>query len=131
MNKQTIESFRVDFQNAMKTLEEKYNMKIQAKTITYSSDQLSFKVESKLLNENGEVSIGDINKQQMQLVASTTYNYGKIDFEKSFTLSNGKTVKVIEFKTRARKAPIIVKAESGEMYCLGWNQYLFYTKETV
>lgn len=110
INKPNLKKFRVDYAEAVKSLEKEYGVKIEVKGITYDENSFRFKTTVKsTVSESGELI--DTAKVEFEewawkfgLEAS---HYGKI------VEAGGKTFKVCGIKPRSSKLPILGKDVNG------------------
>lgn len=122
MNERTLREFRQDFQQAVKSLEEKYGVVITAKGITYSDNEFHFKTEV----VNGS-SKDDVRKTQFEQ-SCKKYFLEKEDFMREFEV-RGVTYQIVGIQPSKRKHPIMIKdVRSGKEYCCG-TDFIPFAKE--
>ena len=94
------DAFRVDFNEAVKGLKDKYNITLTTGTIRYTPSSFSMPVK-------GLISDWDISGEEAEFKRLCNM-FGKKpeDYGKTFT-SNGKVLKLVGFNTRARKYPFV------------------------
>lgn len=110
INQSTLKEFRTDFQEAVKSLEEKYGIMIQAKTITYAPDSFHFKVEV----QNG-TSKEDVNKAAFEKYCEM-YGLEQSDFGRVFK-QNGAEYKIVGINPNKRKNCIMIQnTQTGAPY---------------
>jgi hypothetical protein len=110
IDKQTLENFREDFQDAMKALEQKYGFVIELGRITYTATSFTGKLE---VNE-GE-SKDDVNEQDFYKYCSM-YGLSKTDYDRRFDFQ-GKHYIITGIRPSKRKYPICCQCvEDGRTY---------------
>lgn len=102
IDKQMLEQFRKDFQEAVKGLESKYGMVISLGRITYGYDEFVGKLEAKSGDDKDEVMKREF-EQNCASVGLDPEDYGQV-----FT-QQGKEYKIIGLDLSKRKYPVIVK----------------------
>ena len=114
INQTTLKQFRQDFQDAVKSLEEKYGIVIQAKSITYSSNEFHFKVEV----VNGESKEDEDARRDTFNQYCSSYGLTRDDFMRIFDTGVAK-YQIVGINPNRRKYPIIIKnvATNGEGMC--------------
>lgn len=103
INQNTLKQFREDYEQAVKSLEEKYGVVIQAKNITYSDNSFHFKTEV----TNGE-SKAEIRKQDFEKYCSL-YGLKPSDYLRSFEKEDNKAYAIIGINPNKRKYPIMIR----------------------
>jgi len=103
MNRETAKQFRTDFNQAVKTLEEKYNAKIAIGNISYGSSELSTKLTVKEKPSGGK----SIEQAEFE---KTSFMFGlkPEDYNKQFSTHSGK-YKIVALKPQSPKYPVIGK----------------------
>ena len=110
INQATLKEFRADFQEAVKSLESKYGVVINAQKITYSSDSFSFKVEV----QNG-TSHEDVNKTTFNKYC-VLYGLEESDFGRVFK-QGGEEFQIVGINPSKRKNNIVIKnTQTGSQY---------------
>ena len=104
INKQTLEEFRRDFAQAVKNLEDKYNMTIELKKITYEDNSFKSTLEAR--------KVGLTNAEWNAYCGN--YGFKPDDLGRMF-LYNRKWFKITGIKIRS-KFPILAEREDGESY---------------
>ena len=118
----TLNQFREDFKKAMKDLEEKYEVQINAGKITY--DNISFTFTVKVVNGTDEV---EANRITFENNLKGTY-LEKEDFLRSF-VAEGRTYTITGINPKGRKHPIIIKdVVTGKEYSCG-PEYIPFAKK--
>lgn len=111
INTANLKAFRFDFQNAVKELEEKYGVKIEAGKIGYSSDNFNMKVEVKNIGENGEVEDKDFS------IYADSFGLKPEWLNASFQPRTGEKLKIVGINPRRWKNPVeLVGIESGKKF---------------
>lgn len=106
INQSTLKEFREDFQEAVKSLEEKYGIIIQAKGITYEPSQFHFKVEVKNGSTKEDVYQSDFNRY------CSMYGLNQDDYMRTFT-NQGQEYQIVGINPNKRKNSIIIKQVSN------------------
>lgn len=101
INPTTLQAFRSDFQQAVKALEEKYGVTVQAQKITYDSGSFHFKVE--VNNGSAEEAAKNHFENHCEL-----YGLEPSDYLKTFTWK-GNEYQIVGIKPSGKKNNIIIK----------------------
>lgn len=110
IDKQLLADFRKDFEEAMKSLEQKHGLVISLGGIRYSPDSFEAKLECK----EGE-SREDVNEQEFKKHCSA-YGLSPEDFDRRFTYQGDDYI-VIGIRPSKRKYPICCQqVSSGVTY---------------
>lgn len=100
MTKTNIKAFRADFEEAMKALEAKYEIKIGLQGISYGSDSFKSKIEVQNTSSKSQKIIWE----REHSAAGWKYpNLRKIEYEKPLIGQDGRQYVVVGFNTRASK----------------------------
>lgn len=111
INQTTLKEFRKDFQEAVKALEEKYGIVIQAKGITYEQSQFHFKVEV----SNGN-SYEDLCEQSFKQYASM-FGFSESDYMRTFKDHLGDEYMIVGLNPKKRKNVVVIKStRTGNQY---------------
>ena len=103
------ESFRKDFEKAVKSVELKYNVELSQKTISYDSLTFRFTVDG--------VRLRDDKDAEQLMFEKYCLKYGvSPDKYKAELLVNGKLMNLVGFNPRARKYPLILRDKNGKSY---------------
>ena len=125
INNTTLNGFREDFQEAVKSLEKKYGIVIKAKTITYGPDEFYFKVEVKNGSSQEDVFKKDFDKW------CEYYNLEKSDYLRTFK-ADGKEYQIVGIDPDKRKRCIVIEALSdGKKYRCSSDFIPFVNKRTI
>ena len=112
ITKETLQSFRTDFANAMKKLEKQYGIQISIGNIKYGATNFSTRLEAKTLDtKTGKVAV---NMQyelfaKMALIDNRSSNFSKEVVEKrgvlgqSFITVKGEVCQVTDYNSRKPK----------------------------
>ena len=107
INKQTLKDFRISFKESVKSLEEEYEVKVNMKNITFGDVSFTAKVEVTNGANPEEVARNsfedDLNKYGTWFPEITIEH-----FEKGLSYY-GNQIKIVGFKPRSPKYPIIYK----------------------
>ena len=122
ITKDTMSNFRIDFQDAMKALEEKYNMKISLGNISYSDAEFRSKVtgisNDPVAQEHKDARVSP----QLNLMATQLGISYNTNFIGSMYKVQGKTFKIQGYSSKSYKYPIVALCnEDGKTYKLSWN----------
>lgn len=110
INPKTLREFRADFQQAVKSLQEKYGVVIEPKKITYDSSSFVFKVE--VLNGTNQE---DIKKENFERYCEL-YGLEKSDYGRTFKQGSSE-FKIIGIDLGRRKKCIeLLDVRSGKQY---------------
>ena len=110
IDKQTLENFRKDFAETVKTLEQKYGFIIELGTIHYTATSL----EAKMTAKEGD-SKDDINEKEFKKYCRM-YGLDAEDYDRRFTFK-GKDYIVVGVRPSKRKYPICcLEVSSGQTY---------------
>lgn len=112
MTRENLKAFRVDFQNAVKALENKYGVKIEMGSISYTENDFHTKVTV----TNGRTNL-EAEKAQFEknVQAFKLYGLSKDDYRRPFEVQ-GKLHFLVGFKPRARKNMFIIESVNGTHY---------------
>ena len=110
IDRQTLESFRQDFQDAMKDLEQKYGFVIELGRITYTATSFTGKLE---VNE-GE-SKDEVNEQEFKRYCRM-FGLEESDYDRRFTFQGNDYI-IVGIRPSKRKYPIACQqVQSGQTY---------------
>jgi hypothetical protein len=111
INKLTLKQFRVDFEQAMKSLENKYDINLTIGNIRFTPGvSFSTKLEGKALSGSGKpiADISDFN--QWKKIMGFKFNFGD-------TYRSGeKVMTVAGYNSRRSKNPIELSCNNGKTY---------------
>lgn len=102
LDKETLKAIREQGNQALKSVGEKLNVKIDLGNCSYSESEATFQMKVNILSEDGEV----ITKEWEALLRMAKMR--DFDIEKEYTL-NGSKVKLKGYNSRARKWCYIVE----------------------
>ena len=102
--------FRVDFAQAVKGLETKYNMKIELGSITYSQTNFHVKLTGTKINAEGKKLIDTTHFNMLKQIYNFKGNIGDT------FVSDGKIFTVINIDSKKRKNNVILSASDGKQY---------------
>lgn len=123
INQNTLRQFREDYQQTVKTLEEKYGVVIQTRGITYSDNEFHFTTE--VVNGKNK---DDVRKTQFEHYCQR-YSLKKEDFMRNFEV-RGVTYQIVGIQPNKRKHPIMIKdVKTGKEYCCG-TDFLPFMKQS-
>lgn len=108
IDKQSLSTFRKDFQNSIKELETKYGVKIGLGNISYTQSEFHTKLLVLVNNSNSDKSINEIKVETEFLQYSELLGMKKEYLGKTFVDGNY-TYKIVGCKMSSRKYPIIVE----------------------
>lgn len=101
MNFNTAEfrKFREDFQEAVRSVEEKYALTIEAGNITYSADTFTYKVTC------AKTDAGDLKQKEFERYCAS-YGFSKDDYKREFVL-NGDRYAFVGISAKSYARPCI------------------------
>lgn len=102
IDKQMLQQFRQDFQEAVKDLESKYGIVISLGKITYGHDDFTAKLEAKSGDSKDEVMKREFEENCLYFGLDPE-DYGQVFSEK------GKDYKIIGIDLAKRKYPVIIQ----------------------
>lgn len=108
VDRQLLADFRKDFEETMKSLEQKYGLVISLGSIRYSPDSFEAKLECK----EGE-SREDVNEQEFKKYCAT-YGLSPEDFDRRFAYQGDDYI-VIGIRPSKRKYPICCQRVSSSV----------------
>ena len=114
INKQTLKQFRVSFAKAVMSLEEEYEVKVNMRNISFGDVSFTAKVEV-TNGANPEEVARNSFEQDLKNYGTWFPEITMEHFEKGL-MYLVKRVKVVGFKPRSPKYPIIYKAENGRNF---------------
>ena len=106
-----IKKFRTEFENAMKPLETKYNMKINLGSISFSQLEFHTKMTCTNLDEKGEKRVDEKFFDIMKDFLGFEGNLGD-----SYRGLNGITYTIVDLDSKKHKYPVIIKGSDGKQY---------------
>jgi len=110
IDKQLLADFRKDFEETVKSLEQKYGLVISLGSIRYSPDSFEAKIECK----EGE-SRDDVNEKEFKIYCKT-YGLQPEDYDRRFAFQ-GKSYVIVGVRPSRRKYPICCQCvEDGKTY---------------
>ena len=121
ITRETMKDFRIDFQEAMKALEQKYNVKVSLGNISYSDAEFRSKViglsKDPVAQEKKDAKVNP----RLNLMAKQK----GISFDGNFVGSmykvKGRTMMVQDYSSKSYKYPIkALCSEDGKTYKLSW-----------
>lgn len=107
VTKELLISFRTDFKEAVLALEDKYNITLDLKNISYTSNSFTTKLEAKV--KGAEL---DIARTQWNNYCNKFF-LRRQDFGKIIEINN-KKYKIVGLKPRARKKAIIIESTNTQ-----------------
>lgn len=102
LTKIKVKSMREDANEALKAIGEKYNVKMELGSCTYSDNEAIFQMKVNIISEDGKV----ITREWEDLL--TLAELKNFDVDKEYTL-NGKKVKLKGYNRRAKKWSYIIE----------------------
>lgn len=105
-DKQEVRRIRVAIEDALEKVGNQYGVQIKGGSGSFSSNNLTLKLEASIVGENGEVKSKE--SETFKLYAKM-YGLDPTDLGKTFTTFSNKTFEITGLMTRSRKYPIIVK----------------------
>lgn len=116
MTKANLDSFRKDFNEAMKALNEKYDVDVHLKNIRYSDDSFTSKIEVQNRGESGEKV--DLTLKKLETAfCNYAYRYNLEGQLGAIFERGGSKYKIIGMKPRSKTMPIVVeKISDGSRY---------------
>ena len=112
IQKEMLQTFRVDFAEAVAALETQYHCKIALGNITYDAQSFRSKLEVVMQNEDGLIE----SKERIDYKSHCRLFDLKPEWlGRSFAI-NDKTWTVVGLKPRATKRPVVVQAADGKEY---------------
>jgi hypothetical protein len=113
-DKETIRKLRVEMDEVLKTLADKYGIQIKAGNATFSENLVTLKVDCSILKDGKAVT----KEAEAFLAYAKIIGLDPSDLGREFSLNN-KTYKVLGFQPRKEKFPMICEdTKSGKMYRL-------------
>lgn len=101
INKEMLNDFRKDFEQAVRSLEDKYNLKLELGTITYNELNQNFTASLKALDNRG-------GEQASFNRYCSWYGLTPEDYKKRF-IDRRHVYEIVGIDTRSKKYPIIVR----------------------
>jgi len=111
--KQQFESFRIESEQALQAIAQKYNVNIKAGKIKYTNDSFNLDLQVSKKEVNGK----SFEQSEFEKYAFL-YGFKPEDYGKKFTMS-GKTFTLYGFKSSARTMPVLAKGSDGKNYKFG------------
>lgn len=105
INQTNLKNFREDLRQALKALEEKYEVKVEQGSISYDNDKFNLKLTVKNLD-------ADENRLQDLLNRNSVY---RDIYQKTFR-EGTHTFTVVDFDSKSRKYDIICKRDDGKSF---------------
>ena len=112
IQKAMLQTFRVDFAEAVAALETQYHCKIALGNITYDAQSFRSKLEVVMQNEDGVVE----TKERIDYKSHCHLIDLKPEWLDRSFIANGKTWTVVGLKPRATKRPVVVESAEGGQY---------------
>lgn len=107
MTRQNLRGFRNTFENAVKSMEAHYGVKLELGNITFTENQFTTKLTV--------TNVGDTSTSLEEVkfgTLCTKYGFNKSDYNRTLVV-NGKRFKLVGFKPRATSYPCIVENQNG------------------
>lgn len=108
--KKQFEEFRKDFEEAVKGVEEKYQISMEAGSISYTNNCFTMKIQA--------VKNGFDLKKKLFEERCGTYGFTPADYQREFTM-NGETYKLTGINSRSKKNPCEITKNDGTVYKCG------------
>jgi hypothetical protein len=108
--KAELNSFRKDFEQAVKGLEEKYGVKLELHSISYSDIEFHTKLTATKVGETGEKKIDVAMFNTLKKWLGLESNLGD-----SYSY-NGKTYTIYDLDPKKAKYPVLLKGSDGKNY---------------
>ena len=105
MDRTKVKMMREDIEANLKSLEEKYNVKLMMGSASFSTSDCNFKVEFADVSEDGEVQSKEIRDFKM---FHANYGFQADDLGKRFTM-RGTSYEITGLSTRKPKYPVLAK----------------------
>lgn len=102
INKTTLDNFREDFKEAVKSLEEKYGVVVKLSKICYDEDSFSGKIEV----SNGS-DVDEVEKKKFEKDC-WAFHLMKEDYGRTISF-DGQTLKIVGLDSSRRKYPVVVE----------------------
>lgn len=113
LTKNEFASFRLEIEQALKAIAEKYNSNIKAGKINYTTNSFDLKLEVSRKEVNGK------SFEQAEFEKNSfLYGFKPEDYGKNFNIS-GKTFTLYGFKRSARTMPVLARGMDGKNYKFG------------
>ena len=125
LNKKEFQAFRMEVEQALKSIAEKYDANIKAGKIKY--DNSSFALELNVHKK--EVDGESFEKAEFKKYAFL-YGFEPEDYGKTF-VSNGKSFTLYGFKPKATKMPVLARSDDGKNYKFGTQVKILITPSNV
>ena len=114
LTRNEIKQFREDFKNAVKDLEQQYNLDIKLGNIRFGKFEFYTKLTCTKTTEKAKQTVMETLKNEFRMWAET-YGVNPDLFGKSYT-QNGKIYTVAGINNRARKYPVLLNCSDGKTY---------------
>jgi len=114
IDKSTIQMLREDIQAELETLNEKYSIKIVVGNGSYGDNNAKLQLLINTIGEHGNVK----TKESEDYIREAGYGWNKLKPEwlhESFNFG-GDTYKIIGYKPKSRKYPILTERKDGKKY---------------
>ena len=112
IQKAMLQTFRVDFAEAVAAQETQYKCKIALGNITYDAQSFRSKLEVVMQNEDGVVE----TRERIDYKSHCHLIDLKLEWLDRSFIANGKTWTVVGLKPRATKRPVVVESAEGGQY---------------
>lgn len=114
--KDTMRSFRSDFQNTVAELEKKYNVKIDLGNIAFDSGSFKSSIKAVSLDPVAQaVKAASFNPQIDSYASMMGIKFNSHFIGQSY-LIGGKKLTVSDYQSRKSKYPVICKGDDGKSY---------------
>ena len=111
LDKSLLQQLRVDFKEAIKSVEEKYGMELKLGKISYSYNQFTGKLEGTLIQEGSSAEQTKFNELCRQ------YGFTEEDYGRTFVMQDI-TYELCGFAPNRRKYPIVARSHANQKeYC--------------
>lgn len=112
-DKNNLQALRLEMNAALASLEAKHGVKFRVGNCTYTAQQVTYKLEVGLVNENGAVETKD---RESFRINAPLYGFEKDDLDKQIVYG-GKLYRIDGLRTTSWKNPITIKEiKTGKSY---------------
>ena len=121
INNQNLLNFRLDFMDAIKSLEEKYGMRISLGSITYEADRFSAKLTAVNGKDSDEVARNNFDADVWKY---KHLGFSEGDYKRVFIGIDGNRYAILGFNTKAPKYPLIIQRISDSSKVRAHENYV-------
>ena len=111
-NKSNLQSLRIEIDNALKSVEDQFGIKLHAGNASFSGNEVTFKLKGNTIGEGGTVITREATNWNRH---RGLHGMDHLSVGDQITIQ-GKAYTLTGFNTRARKAPVEFKDSLGRCY---------------